>query len=158
MDWAKGVLCAIFIFAFWLLAIVTLIAARVAVLKLEHKLACLFDGDGLVMITASVAFFVENRLLLLVLVYFVDEVLILDEVVHRLDQVLVDIVAIVRHANRRHESAWPEAPIFQCICMLDRNQEISLSMQDETRAGHSVHLAQIIELLRQKVRQKANFT
>lgn len=85
MDGAKGILCASFIYAFWLLAIVAFITARVAALKLEHELACFFDSDGLVMITASVAFLVENRLFLLVLVYFVDEILILDEVVHRFD-------------------------------------------------------------------------
>ena len=150
LDWTKRILCpALFIHAYWLLSTAAFIATRVAALKLQHQSARLVGHNRFVMITATVAVRVQKRVLLVIPVYLVQKVLILDKVVHRFNQVLVDVVAIVRHANRRHERTGPEAAIFQRVSMLYRNEKVSLPVQDEARARHSVHLAQVVELLRQ---------
>ena len=72
----------------------------------------------------------------------------LEEDAQRLDQVLLHIVAIMGHQCGRQQGARAEASLLQLLCLLDRYDRVSLPMQDEGRTRNLMHLAEIIERLR----------
>ena len=63
----------------------------------------------------------------------------------------------MRHQSRGNKSTRTEAALLEHKSMLDWNQNVTLSVEYESRARYLMHLAQIIELLGQEVRKESNF-
>ena len=92
------------------------------------------------------------------IVIIVYEDLFLDhEVLQRPDKILVDVKAIMCHQDWCQECAWTEASVFELICVLDRDQAVSLTVKDESWTRHTMHFTQVVELLSHNAGNKANF-
>lgn len=73
--------------------------------------------------------------------------LLCEKLKHRLDQIMIEVKVIVGHLRRQHQEGLPLALLMKLLRVLEGDQGISLTMNDESGALNVDHRFQIIKML-----------
>ena len=75
----------------------------------------------------------------------------------RPNDIIVDTVFVMSHLGWTDEGTWAETAFFKLASVRYGNQSVHLTMDNQCRTGHLMHLTQIIELLSEQYCQESDF-